>query len=154
MVHVLTVSPLFICIAWFYLERNKCFNQIIFLRGCYKMIWVEMKMYGFLFQKGHLLASQEGKILLPALPSALLSCSLSESPSLLSCVRTVPPILCAGPPGPPGQYGERRPLQAFPREPSAGQEDSRCTGLTTTHRLSFPGWITETLSAGSRGNCL
>lgn len=60
------------------------------------MIWVEMKMYGFLFQKGHLLASPEGKILLPALPSALLSCSLSESPSVLSCVPRCRPFSARG----------------------------------------------------------
>lgn len=70
------------------------------------MIWVEIKMYGFLFQKGHLLASQEGEIFLPVLPNTSLSYSLSESPSLLSCVRTVPPILCAGPPVLTGQYCE------------------------------------------------
>lgn len=50
-----------------------------------------MKVYGFLFSK--VLASQEGKIFLPVLLSALLSYFLSES-CLLSCVRTVPPILC------------------------------------------------------------
>lgn len=118
------------------------------------MIWVEVKMYGFLFQKGHLLASQEGKISLPALLSALLSYSLRVLLSCPVCALCHPfsalGLLCLL----VSTVSGRRPLQTFPQERSAGQEDSRCTGLTTTHRLSFPGWITETLSAGSRGNCL